>query len=132
VVADRKTSAIMNVVSSVVPERETLLEVVRELRELLVNYVLNVAIENLLAEMLVRDNQDLIDLSAQIVEEGLLAEMLVRDDQDLIDLSVQIVEEGPLAEMLVRDDQDMTEPSALNVALEVTVAVIGVGGVDEC
>jgi hypothetical protein len=124
----------MTVVSSVVPERETLQEVVKELRELLVNYVLNVAIENLLAEMLVRDDQDLIDLSVQIVEEDPLAEMLVREDQDLIDLSAQIVEEDPLAGMLVREDQDMTEPSVLNVALEVTrvVAVIGVGGVDEC
>lgn len=124
----------MTVVSSVAPEKETLQEGVKELRELLVNYVLNVAIENLLAEMLVRDDQDLIDLSVQIVEEDPLAGMLVREDQDLIDLSVQIAEEDLLAEMLVREDQDMTEPSALNAALEVTrvVAVIGVGGVDEC
>jgi hypothetical protein len=100
----------MTAVSNVVLEKETLRKTVNKQREPLVNCALNA------------------------VSEGLLAEMLVRDGQEPIDLSVLIVDEDLLAEMLVKDGQDMIEPSVLNVALEVTrvVAEIVVGGVDEC
>lgn len=100
----------MTAVSNVVLEKETPPKTVNKQREPLVNCALNV------------------------VSEGLLAEIQVRDGQELIDLSVLIVDEDLLAEMLVKDGQDMIEPSVLNVALEVThvVAEIGVGGVDEC
>lgn len=101
----------MTAVSNVVLEKETLRKTVNKQREPLVNCALNA------------------------VSEGLLAEMQVRDGQELIDLSVlNVVDEDLQAEMLVKDGQDMIEPSVLNVALEVThvVAEIGVGGVDEC
>ena len=101
----------MTAVSNVVLEKETLRKTVNKQREPLVNCALNA------------------------VKEGLLEEMLVRDGQELIDLSVlNVVDEELLAEMLVRDGQDMIEPSVLNEALEVTrvVAVIGVGEADEC
>ena len=100
----------MTAVSNVVLEKETLRKTVNKLREPLVNCALNA------------------------VREGLLAEILVRDGQEPIDLSVLIVDEDLLAEMLVKDGQDMIEPSVLNVALEAThvVAEVVVGGVDEC
>jgi len=49
VVVGPKISAIMTVVSSVVPQRETLRKTVNKQREPLVNYALNAVSEGLLA-----------------------------------------------------------------------------------
>ena len=79
VAVGRRISVIMIVASNVALQKETLQKTVKEERELLVNYVQNVV----LAQNVVLV-QNVVPVQ-NVVREGLLAEMLVREDQGMIE-----------------------------------------------
>ena len=110
VAVGRRISVIMTVASNVARQKETLLKIVKEERELLVNYVQNVVlVQNVVPVQNVVLVQN-VEPVQNVVREGLLAEMLVREDQGMI---------------------EHKEPREALEAAHVVVA-IEVDGADEC
>ena len=122
VAVGRRISVIMTVASNVALQKETLLKIVKEEREALVNCAPNVA----LAPNVVLVQNVVLAQNVVLVENVVLVQNVV--------LAQNVASEGLLAEVLVREDQGMTEHKEPREALEAAhvVAAIGVDGADEC
>ena len=116
VAVGRRISVIMTVASNVARQKETLLKIVKEERELLVNYVQNVVLA-----------QNVVLVQNVVPVQNVVLVQNVEPVQN-------VVREGLLAEMLVREDQGMIEHKEPREALEAAhvVVAIEVDGADEC